>query len=172
MAADAVANSMNKNARKKKTKTPAKRNPAKPHPYISRASVVKKGPDPFPTKIHPMLATASEKPFDRPRLLFRNSKWDGYRAIASSKTKTVRLVSRNPNDLTAYIPNRHPPHPTDAATPSRRRNRRPRRRSRSNLSQISSAPSSPKNARTPPRNCRLTTPSISLPQRSRLCNFH
>ena len=57
-------------------------------------------PAPMPTTIHPMLATASEKPFNDPAWLFE-IKWDGYRAIAFIENKTLRFVSRNQNDLTS-----------------------------------------------------------------------
>ena len=60
-------------------------------------------PAPMPTAIHPMLATASEKPFNDPAWLFE-IKWDGYRAIAFIEKKAVRLVSRNQNDLTSQYP--------------------------------------------------------------------
>ncbi|HEY6338645.1 MAG TPA: non-homologous end-joining DNA ligase [Candidatus Sulfotelmatobacter sp.] len=58
---------------------------------------------PMPTTIHPMLAEAVEKPFDRPEWLFE-IKWDGYRAVAFIDAGKVRLVSRNQNDLTARYP--------------------------------------------------------------------
>jgi bifunctional non-homologous end joining protein LigD len=57
---------------------------------------------PMPTAIHPMLATATEKPFDSPDWLFE-IKWDGYRAISFIENGRVRLVSRNQNDLTAQF---------------------------------------------------------------------
>ena len=60
-------------------------------------------PAPMPTAIHPMLATASEKAFDDPAWLFE-IKWDGYRAVVFLENKTVRLVSRNQNDLTSQYP--------------------------------------------------------------------
>ncbi len=58
---------------------------------------------PMPTAIHPMLATAIEKPFDNPAFLFE-IKWDGYRAVAFIDNGRVRFVSRNQNDLTAQYP--------------------------------------------------------------------
>ncbi len=58
---------------------------------------------PMPTAIHPMLATAIEKPFDNPEWLFE-IKWDGYRAIAFIDDGEVRMVSRNQNDLSAQFP--------------------------------------------------------------------
>lgn len=56
----------------------------------------------MPTEIHPMLATAIEKPFDNPDWLFE-IKWDGYRAVSFVKNGKLRLVSRNQNDLTAQF---------------------------------------------------------------------
>jgi bifunctional non-homologous end joining protein LigD len=53
---------------------------------------------PMPSTIHPMLATAIDKPFDDPNWLFE-IKWDGYRAVAFIDDGEVRLVSRNQNDL-------------------------------------------------------------------------
>lgn len=85
----------------------AEKNPSKKKSAKAKASsvspVVKKGPDSFPTEIHPMLATPCEKPFNDPAWIFE-IKWDGYRAIAFIKNKTVRLVSRNQNDLTSQYP--------------------------------------------------------------------
>jgi bifunctional non-homologous end joining protein LigD len=57
----------------------------------------------MPTAIHPMLATAIEKPFDNPDWLFE-IKWDGYRAVAFIVDGRVRFVSRNQNDLTGQYP--------------------------------------------------------------------
>lgn len=50
-----------------------------------------------------MLATLVDKPFDSEEWLFE-VKWDGYRAIAFLESGSVRLVSRNQNDLTAAYP--------------------------------------------------------------------
>jgi len=58
---------------------------------------------PMPTKIRPMLATPVEEPFDNPAWLFE-IKWDGYRAVAFIENSSVRLVSRNHNDLTGQFP--------------------------------------------------------------------
>ena len=60
----------------------------------------------MPAAIHPMLATASDKPFDDPDWLFE-IKWDGYRAVAFIRDGKIRLVSRNQNDLTAQYPELH-----------------------------------------------------------------
>jgi bifunctional non-homologous end joining protein LigD len=54
---------------------------------------------PMPSTIHPMLATPVNEPFDGAEWLFE-IKWDGYRAIAFVENGTLRLVSRNQNDLT------------------------------------------------------------------------
>jgi bifunctional non-homologous end joining protein LigD len=53
----------------------------------------------MPSAIHPMLAVATDKPFDNPDWLFE-IKWDGYRAVCFIESGKVRLVSRNQNDLT------------------------------------------------------------------------
>jgi len=57
----------------------------------------------MPTKIRPMLATSVEDAFDNPDWLFE-IKWDGYRAVAFIEGGSVRLVSRNQNDLTGQFP--------------------------------------------------------------------
>ncbi len=53
--------------------------------------------------IRPMLATLVDKPFDGQEWLYE-VKWDGYRAIAFLEKGSVRLVSRNQNDLTVAYP--------------------------------------------------------------------
>lgn len=50
-----------------------------------------------------MLAESISQPFDSPEWLFE-VKWDGYRAVAFIENGTVRLVSRNQNDLTGRYP--------------------------------------------------------------------
>ena len=50
-----------------------------------------------------MLASVTEKPFDNPDWVFE-IKWDGYRAVAFLENDTVRLVSRNHNDLSPRYP--------------------------------------------------------------------
>ena len=57
----------------------------------------------MPTSIQPMLASIVETAFDDPGWLFE-VKWDGYRAVAFLENGSVRLVSRNQNDLTARYP--------------------------------------------------------------------
>jgi len=50
-----------------------------------------------------MLATMVDKPFDDDAWLYE-IKWDGYRAVVFLDGNSVRLVSRNQNDLTAAYP--------------------------------------------------------------------
>ena len=50
-----------------------------------------------------MLATMFDKPFDDDAWLYE-IKWDGYRAVVFLDGNSVRLVSRNQNDLTAAYP--------------------------------------------------------------------
>jgi len=49
-----------------------------------------------------MLATSIEKPFDSDLWLYE-VKWDGYRSVAFLHGGTLRLVSRNHNDMTAQF---------------------------------------------------------------------
>lgn len=58
---------------------------------------------PMPSLIRPMLATSIEKPFDSDEWLYE-IKWDGYRSVAFLEDGTLRLVSRNQNDMTALYP--------------------------------------------------------------------
>ena len=60
----------------------------------------------MPHSIRPMLATVVDKPFDNDDWLYE-IKWDGYRAVAFINDGSVRLVSRNQNDLTAAYPELH-----------------------------------------------------------------
>ena len=60
----------------------------------------------MPHAIRPMLATLVDQPFDSDDWLYE-IKWDGYRAVAFLDGKSVRLVSRNQNDLTAAYPELH-----------------------------------------------------------------
>ncbi len=60
----------------------------------------------MPHAIRPMLATLVDKPFDSDEWLYE-VKWDGYRAVAFLDGRSVRLVSRNQNDLTAAYPELH-----------------------------------------------------------------
>jgi bifunctional non-homologous end joining protein LigD len=60
----------------------------------------------MPHSIHPMLATLIDKPFDDDEWLYE-IKWDGYRAITFLDHSSLRMVSRNQNDLTAAYPELH-----------------------------------------------------------------
>jgi bifunctional non-homologous end joining protein LigD len=53
-----------------------------------------------------MLATMADKPFDDDNWLYE-IKWDGYRAVAFLDSNSLRLVSRNQNDLTSAYPELH-----------------------------------------------------------------
>ena len=57
----------------------------------------------MPHSIRPMLATLIDEPFDSDAWLYE-IKWDGYRAVAFLDGKSLRLVSRNQNDLTTAYP--------------------------------------------------------------------
>jgi bifunctional non-homologous end joining protein LigD len=57
----------------------------------------------MPHAIRPMLATLVDKPFDSDDWLYE-IKWDGYRAVSFLDGKSLRLVSRNQNDLTSAYP--------------------------------------------------------------------
>jgi len=57
----------------------------------------------MPTSIQPMLASIAEAPFDDPNWLFE-IKWDGYRVVSFIENGTVRMVSRNQNDLGPRYP--------------------------------------------------------------------
>ncbi len=58
---------------------------------------------PFPHAIRPMLATLVDEPFNDRDWLYE-VKWDGFRALAYLNGSTLRLLSRNQNDLTAQFP--------------------------------------------------------------------
>ncbi|HEY1732540.1 MAG TPA: non-homologous end-joining DNA ligase [Terriglobales bacterium] len=60
----------------------------------------------MPHAIRPMLATLVDTPFDSDEWLYE-VKWDGYRAVAFLDGRSVRLVSRNQNDLTDAYPELH-----------------------------------------------------------------
>lgn len=53
-----------------------------------------------------MLATSIDAPFDSADWFFE-IKWDGYRAVAFINNRTLRLVSRNQNDLTPQYADLH-----------------------------------------------------------------
>jgi bifunctional non-homologous end joining protein LigD len=58
---------------------------------------------PMPHRIHPMLATLVDKPFDGDEWLFE-VKFDGYRSLAFIDDGDLRLVSRNQNEMTSDFP--------------------------------------------------------------------
>ena len=60
----------------------------------------------MPHAIRPMLATLVDNPFDSDEWLYE-VKWDGYRAVAFLDGKSLRLMSRNQNDLTSAYPEIH-----------------------------------------------------------------
>jgi len=60
----------------------------------------------MPHVVYPMLATLVEEPFDDPQWLYE-VKWDGYRAITFLDGSSIKLVSRNQNDLTGAYPEFH-----------------------------------------------------------------
>ncbi len=70
----------------------------------SAAGIGRKAP--MPGAIHPMLATMVDKPFDDDAWLYE-IKWDGYRAVVFLDGNSLRLVSRNQNDLTDAYPELH-----------------------------------------------------------------
>jgi bifunctional non-homologous end joining protein LigD len=112
-----TAEGAEKNGKKKKDVNSLVASPApilspKPPPKPSRSSsassassAVNESPvkRPMPTTIHCMLAESIDEPFDSPDWLFE-IKWDGYRAVAFIQNGSVRLVSRNQNDLTGRYP--------------------------------------------------------------------
>jgi bifunctional non-homologous end joining protein LigD len=57
----------------------------------------------MPQTIHPMLATLIDEPFNAAEWLYE-IKWDGYRALSFIDGDTVRLLSRNQNEMTAQYP--------------------------------------------------------------------
>jgi bifunctional non-homologous end joining protein LigD len=84
--------------------SPPSNGSSSPKPAPSTSSLTSKPiRRPMPTSISPMLAESIEEPFDGPDWLFE-IKWDGYRAVAFIEDGTVRLVSRNQNELTARYP--------------------------------------------------------------------
>ncbi len=107
--AQAPEHSVKKN-KKSKSVAEASASNGKNSSVASVSSVVKElkgaAKRPMPTAIHPMLAISIEKPFDNPEYLFE-IKWDGYRAVSFIKDGSVRLVSRNQNDLTGQYPELH-----------------------------------------------------------------
>jgi len=98
---------VDKRKRSKSTPEPAKEHREESTEKVARSSPVKDLPGatkrPMPAEITPMLASVTEKPFDDPSWLFE-IKWDGYRALSFIGNGSIRLVSRNQNDLTPRYP--------------------------------------------------------------------
>ena len=89
-----------------KKKAPVSENPAKPEISPDNSSVKDlKGAVkcPIPAAIQPMLASIAEDPFDNSNWLFE-IKWDGYRVLSFIENGSVRMVSRNQNDLGPRYP--------------------------------------------------------------------
>lgn len=63
-------------------------------PKKTEKQVKKKALKGLPEKVHPMLATLVDEPFDGKEWLFE-TKWDGFRAIAQLRYDDVELYSRN-----------------------------------------------------------------------------
>jgi len=57
----------------------------------------------IPSKIEPMLATLSDRPFSDPNWLFE-IKWDGVRAMARIENGDLTLLSRTGADMTKRYP--------------------------------------------------------------------
>ncbi|MBI3954052.1 MAG: hypothetical protein HY330_06025 [Chloroflexi bacterium] len=57
------------------------------------------GPEAFPQRLEPMLATMASEPFDSPEKIFE-VKWDGIRTLAFISGGQVRLQSRSLQDIT------------------------------------------------------------------------
>ncbi|WP_343669328.1 DNA ligase D [Chitinophaga sp.] len=83
-------------ATKRNSKTKTEATEAAPtHPEKDFSTLLSKGKKaPMPKEIKPMLATLTEKPFDK-KDWFYEVKWDGYRAISYINKGTVTILSRN-----------------------------------------------------------------------------
>lgn len=81
-----------------KSKNTSKENPktaAATHPENDFSTLLAKGKKaPMPKEIKPMLATLTEKPFDKKDWLYE-IKWDGYRAISYLNKGKITMLSRN-----------------------------------------------------------------------------
>ena len=82
------------------SKKQAKKPQAKPaaQKLVKKTARPKKGSDPMPHDVRPMLATLVDQPFDREGWIFE-MKWDGYRAIAEVEDGKVELYSRKGNSF-------------------------------------------------------------------------
>jgi len=70
---------------------------------IERGGVKDAPKVPMPHDVKPMLATLVKEPFDDPDWLFE-VKWDGYRAIAEVRDKSVSFYTRNATSLERKFP--------------------------------------------------------------------
>lgn len=78
-----------------KTRSPKSPEDAFTHPDHDFSTLLAKGKkSPMPKEIKPMLATLTEKPFDKKDWLYE-IKWDGYRAISYINKGNVSILSRN-----------------------------------------------------------------------------
>jgi bifunctional non-homologous end joining protein LigD len=81
------------NSRKEPASQPG--NEAPTHPDYDFSTLLARGKkSPMPKEIKPMLATLTEKPFDKKDWLYE-IKWDGYRAVSYLNKKNVNILSRN-----------------------------------------------------------------------------
>ena len=71
--------------------------------YKSALFMASRPPPSCPDNRDLMLATAAEKPFDRPGWLFE-LKYDGFRVLAIHQGETRRVLSRRGNDLSGCFP--------------------------------------------------------------------
>ena len=82
-----------------KAQSPPKREPSPLHAAELRGA----RKSALPTRMGPMLATLSERPFSDPNWLFE-IKWDGVRALARINNGELNLQSRSGTDITSHYP--------------------------------------------------------------------
>ncbi len=82
-----------------KEELPPKRQPIP----IQAAEVQSARKGPMPSRVEPMLATLTDRPFSDPNWLFE-IKWDGVRALARIENGALTLRSRNSIDITQRYP--------------------------------------------------------------------
>ena len=82
-----------------KEEAPPKREKAPLHAYEAEGAK----PAPMPSKLEPMLATLSDRPFSDPNWLYE-IKWDGVRALAWIDRGKLTLRARSGNDVTQQYP--------------------------------------------------------------------